>query len=184
MAKKVTEHDALKGVDQLLESLSAEERQRILDWVAMKYKLSNSGASTLAPPPPQHTANGSQGGNSNNVKVKDFIAAKKPDGYYERIACLAYYLEKYEDKDGLKTADIAQANTDAKQSKLPNSTLYVNNATKMYGFLISIGKGKKALSARGEAVVNALPDRAKVQTALTEHPLKRKNSKKKKKTKA
>lgn len=180
MAKKVSEHDVLKIVDLQLEQLSTEERQRIFDWISMKYKISPQAAPSATPGsgvilPLASLPNGT---------VKDFISLKKPDGYYERIACLAYYLERHESKDGLKTADIAQANTDAKQSKLPNSTLYVNNATKMYGFLISIGKGKKALSARGEAVVNALPDRAKVQTALAEHPLKRKNSKKKKKTKS
>src|SRR5689334_19703132 len=103
MAKKVTEHDVLKIVDMQLEQLSAEERQRVFDWISMKYKIgppvalsSTPGSGTILPPA-SLPANGT---------VKDFISLKKPDGYYERIACLAYYLERHENKDGLKTADI------------------------------------------------------------------------------
>lgn len=181
MAKKINEHDALKVVDLQLEQLSPEERQRVFDWISMKYKITPPTASSS---PPGLGAAVPKANLLSNGTVKDFISLKKPDGYYERIACLAYYQEKHENKDGLKTVDIVQANTDAKQTKLPNPSMYVNHAAKTYGFLIPIGKGKKALSARGEAVVDALPDRAKVQTALTDHPLKRRNSKKKKKSKS
>lgn len=176
MAKKVTEHDALKGIDLLLEPLSTEERQRVFDWIALKYKVSTAGSQpngASASVNPKTLV-------SNDIKVKEFIAMKKPDGFYERIACLAYYLEKFESMDGVKTADIVKANTDAKQTKFPNSTVYVNNATQKYGYLISSGQAKKTLSAKGEALVEALPDRAKVEVALEAHPSKKKAKRKKK----
>ena len=185
MAKKVTEHDALKGVDLLLEQLSDEEKQRVFDWIVLKHKVavaSPTGSSTgrgTSTNPPGNTAIPA------DIKIKEFIALKKPEGFYERIACLAYYLEKYENKEGIKTIDITQANTDAKQTKLPDSSVYVNNAAKKeYGLLISIGKGKKSLSAKGEALVDALPDREKVGIVLQEHSSKKKTSKKRKKSKA
>lgn len=179
MAKKVSEHDALKIIDLQLEELSSEERQRIFDWINQKYKLIPSQS------PSNLGTAGSAGKNSNNLNpsgtIKDFIALKKPQGFYERIACLVYYLENVQGVPGVKTADITKANTDAKQTKIPDSSVYVANATKVYGFLISIGAGKKGLSARGEAVVNALPDRDAVKTALDENPLKKKAKKRNKK---
>lgn len=182
MAKKTTEHDALKGVDLLLEALSPEERQRVFDWIVLKYKVSPS--TTGSNPNPGSTTGAGQFTTSqipNNAKVKDFIALKKPDGFYERIACLAYYLEKFDGKDGVKTGDIVKANTDARQTKLPHSTMYVNNATTLYGYLIASGKGKKTVSARGEALVDALPDREKVKAALEAHPIKKRSKNKKNK---
>lgn len=182
MAKKVSEHDALKVIDLQLEDLSAEERQRVFDWISLKYKITSSQPlSALGGAPP--------GGNNNNNNnrlpaggtIKDFITLKKPQGFYERIACLVHYLESVQGVTGVKTVDITKANTDAKQTKIPSSSVYVANATKIYGFLISIGAGKKGLSARGEAVVNALPNREAVKTALEENPIKKKSKKGKKK---
>lgn len=179
MAKKVTEHDALKGVDLLLEPLTPEERQRVFDWIVLKYNAGTSSvqqfgvtAQPIGKPSTEF---------SSDKTVKEFIAAKKPDGYYERIACLAYFLEKFESMDGIKTADIVKANTDAKQTKFPNSTVYVNNATQKYGYLISAGKGKKTISAKGEALVEALPDREKVKAVVEAHPQKKAGNRKKKK---
>lgn len=175
MAKKVTEHDALKEIDLQLEELSPEERQRVFDWITLKYKISPSQAPAPAPnanPTNNFKPNGS---------IKDFVTSKKPVGFYERIACLVYYLENVQGMSGVKTLEITQANTEAKQTKIPSSSVYVANATKVYGFLISVGGGKKGLSARGEAVVNALPNRDAVKTALEENPLKKKPKKKKKK---
>jgi hypothetical protein len=182
MARKNSEHDALKGVDELLAPLTPEEQQRVLDWLAIKYKLTvnkqSAGGSGAGNPSP-----GVGSGNiPKDITVKDFLALKKPIGFYERIACLAFHLERYQGKEseGFKTADITQANTDAKLSKIPDPSVYTANAMKAYGYLISIGKGNKSLSARGEAVASALPDREGVELAHQNHPMKRAKSKKKK----
>lgn len=176
MGKKITEHDALKGIDLLIEPLSAEERQRVFDWIALKYKVSSTGSSTGGQPAGAGASANTQV--PKDIKVKEFIALKRPEGFYERIACLAYYLEKFGNMDGVKTADIVKANTEAKQTKFPNSTVYVNNATQKYKFLISSGQAKKTISAKGEALVEALPDRAKVEAALEAHPSKKRAKKK------
>jgi hypothetical protein len=52
-------------------------------------------------------------------------------------------------------------------SKLTNPAVFVKHATHTYGYLTALGKRKFAISARGEAVVEALPDRAKVDEAHT-----------------
>lgn len=179
MSNKISVHDALKGVDELLEPLTDEERGQIFTWIGIKYKLANLGVQTNSPP----------GGATkkeqqieeeipSNISIKDFIAKKKPDGYYERIACLAYYLEKFEGKDKFKTADITKANDEARLGKFPHSTMYINNAVHAYGFLNASTGGTKVLSARGEAVAEALPSRESVEQALQDHPVKKKAAKK------
>ncbi len=174
MAKKITEHDALKGIDNMLETLSDEERQRVFDWVQLKYKVSSakapiplSGGSFRAESPAFTTGS-----------IKDFLVQKKPIDTYERIACIVYYFEKVQGVEGVKTSQITQGNKDARQAPFSNPAVFVNHAANRHGLLTAIGGRKKALSARGEAVVDALPDREKVNMALTDHPIKRKAVKK------
>lgn len=186
MSTKVSEIDALKGIDEYLEQLTEEERQRVFSFIASKYGLQNSTKAT------NNNSGGSNNSNNNSqnnnsgqnnngdLTIKQFIATKKPDGFYEQIACLAYYLEKHGDLSSFKTKDITKANTDARSSKIPNPSLYVAHTKTTYGFLSPVGGGKLALSARGEALVEALPDRAAVKTALEEHPIKKKSASKKK----
>jgi hypothetical protein len=101
--------------------------------------------------------------------AKEFVTAKKPDSFYERVACLGYYLEKFENLSEFQTSDITRVNTDARLSKMTNPALFVKHAVHTYGYLTSLGGRKFALSGRGEAVVEALPDRAKVEQAHADH---------------
>jgi hypothetical protein len=68
------------------------------------------------------------------------------------------------------TKDITKANSDARLSKLTNPAVFVKHATHTYGYLTPLGKRKFAISARGEAVVEALPDRTKVEEELAANP--------------
>jgi|SRR5882724_7805619 len=167
MIKKMTEIEALKEIDRILSNLQEEEISRIFEWISSKYKinLQKIGSPVISDRPLE---------NNSPLSVKEFITLKKPENFYERIACLAYYLEKYKGIENFKTADITKINQEARLDRLPNPALYVSDATISYGYLSSIGGGKKALSIRGEVLVNALPDRDKVINALLEHPFKRK----------
>ena len=185
MKKKISEHDALKGIDLMIEGLSQEERQRIFDWVSSKYNVvMNDGgkngnpASGRGDVPPKNST-----GISTNLSVKDFLAQKKPQDTYERIACLAFYLEKIKQLDGFKTAELTQANKEARLSNFSNATVFISHAVDRYHYLTRLGKGKKALSARGESLVNALPDRDKVTTVLAENPINKRGAKRNKKKK-
>ena len=170
-----TEFEVLKELDEKFTTLDQDAQQRAIDWIIAKYKLTNKKESG-----PKQQNDSFTPTNKNGLSLKDFLVLKKPNGHYERIVCIAYYLEKTKGLDGCKTIDITTANSEARQPKIPNPALYVNHTANTYGYLISIGNGKKGISARGEALVEALPDREKVEAALKEHPIKKKTAKKSK----
>jgi hypothetical protein len=170
-----TELEILKELDEKFTTLDQDAQQRAIDWIIAKYKLTDKkeGGS-------KQQNDSSNPTNKTGVSLKEFLFLKKPIGHYERIACIAFYLEKNKGLEGCKTIDITNANSEARQPKIPNPALYVNHTANTYGYLISIGKGKKGISARGEALVEALPDREKVEAALKDHPIKKKTVKKSK----
>jgi hypothetical protein len=183
MSTKKNEIEALAEIDGLLEHLKDEERQRIFDYITSKYKLVINNQSSSGPG--SQTSQNNIGSKSNTVvgDIKSFIIAKKPDSTYERITCLVYYLEKVDKMDGVKNTDIVSAVKNARLSPLSNSTVFINHAVSRYKFLTPLGGGKKGLSARGEALVDALPSRENVAAALAEHPIGKISKSKKKKSK-
>jgi len=183
MATKISEFDALKGIDKFLEQLSEKERQRVFNFVTSKYGFTaslNETGQTSGKRAGNQTGNGDQALPA-DLSVKQFIALKKPVGFYEQIACLAFYLEKHHGLPSYKTIEITKANVDARANKIPNPSLYVANTKQKYGFLSPVGGAKVALSARGEALVAALPDREAVKAALEAHPIKKKTTRANKK---
>jgi hypothetical protein len=156
-----SEVDAMRDIDGALGKLDAEAQQRALDWASSKHGLKprgqfDGGGDSRQPtlPQPQRATD-----------IKTFLAQKRPDSFYERVACLVYFLEKFTGQAEVGTKDITKANSDARLSKLTNPAVFVKHATHTYGYLTPLGKRKFAISARGEAVVEALPDRAKVEEA-------------------
>jgi hypothetical protein len=116
---------------------------------------------------------------SKDLTPKQFMAQKKPGNNYERVACLAYYLTNYRDTSHFKTADINKLNTDSAHH-FTNAALFVEHATNTYHYLSAAGGGKKQITVLGEAVVEALPDRDSVKTAIAEYkPARRRGVKRK-----
>jgi hypothetical protein len=105
-------------------------------------------------------------GSAPGQTIKQFVTAKRPETQYERVACLAYYLTHVSNTPEFKTRDITAANTSAAQPKLSNPSQVVGDATKTYKYLSSAGKGAKQITALGEAVVEALPNREAVAAAI------------------
>ena len=64
-----------------------------------------------------------------------------------------------------KTLEISKLNTEAAQLKFSNAAFSVTNAANA-GLLAPAGKGNKQISAIGERVVDALPDREASKAAL------------------
>jgi hypothetical protein len=95
--------------------------------------------------------------------IKQFIAQKRPNNVYQRVACLAYFLTHAANTPHFKTKDISKANTDAAGPKLSNAASFVRDATSKYGYLSAAGKGAKQITVFGEDVVQALPDQEKVK---------------------
>jgi len=179
MAKAVnySEVDAMRDVDGALAKLEPGAQQRVIDWASSKYKLS-ANRTTLDQGAATSQSHLSSSGQGTPRDIKTFLAQKRPGSFYERVACLVYYLEKFDGKTEVNTKDIDKANSDARLSKLTNPTVFVKNATHTYGYLTSIGKRQLALSTRGEAIVEALPDRAKVDEAHGTFPFGKKAGRK------
>jgi hypothetical protein len=108
-----------------------------------------------------------------SLSAKAFMVQKKPSSETERITCLAYYLYKHRGVNAFKTKDISKVNTGAAQSPFSNAAVFARNAAQA-GYLAKAGGGAKQITALGEAVVEALPDREKVKAAIDAHkwPLK------------
>jgi len=156
-----SEVDAMRDIDGAIGQLDADAKQRVLDWAFSKHGLKlrgplDEGGKSSHLPSPQ---------SNRTTDIKMFLAQKRPDSFYERVACLVYFLEKFGNQAEVGTKDITKANSDARLSKLTNPAVFVKHATHTYGYLTALGKRKFAVSARGEAVVEALPDRAKVEAA-------------------
>jgi hypothetical protein len=176
-ASTYSEVDAMRDVDAALSQLESDARHRVMHWA-----LSKHGVEGTADPSRTEVSARISGGDAHRPKdIKSFISTKRPDSFYERVACLVYYLEKFAGQAEVGTNDITKANSDARLSKLTNPAVFVKHATHTYGYLISLGKRKFAISARGEAVVEALPDRAKVEETHSRIPFGRKPRKSAKK---
>jgi hypothetical protein len=174
-----SEVDAMRDVDEALNKLDAEAQHRVLGWAASKYSISQKSSLTtvlsapgLSAPPMQPARN-----------IKEFLTQKRPDNSYERVACLVYHLEKFGGKNEVDTKEIVQANADARLQKMSNPAVFIKHATHTYGYLSSLGGRKFAISARGEAVVEALPDRLKVDEVHSNLPFGRKSKKRSRRNK-
>lgn len=118
---------------------------------------------------------GTLGGNSGRTDAstpKAFMTGKRPTTDMERVTCLAYYLTHHRSTSAFKTKELTDLNIEAAQQKLSNPSATARNAVG-HGFLSLAGGGRKQITARGEAVVDALPDREKVKSALSEHQIRK-----------
>ena len=156
----------MREIDGALTKLDGDAQQRVLDWASSKHRIKLTVDTNGSESPTQAAEAKMQ-----PVKdIKSFLSLKRPASFYERVASLVYYLEKVGAKTEVSTKEITEANSDARLSKLTNPTVFVKHATHTYGYLTPLGKRKFAISARGEAVVEALPDRAKVEEAHERFP--------------
>lgn len=96
---------------------------------------------------------------------RDFIALKSPMTEQERITCLAYYLYKFRKVEKFSSKELRDLNSLAAQPRFNNISYTARDAATT-GYLASVGGGKKTLSALGERIVDAMPDRGKVTDVL------------------
>jgi len=103
------------------------------------------------------------------VIIKQFVAQKRPENVYQRVACLAYYLTHALNTPHFKTKEISKANTDAAAGQFTNPSARVNDATSKYGYLSAVRGGQKQITHFGEQVVEALPNYEQVKQLHTEN---------------
>ncbi|MEW2145288.1 hypothetical protein AB0869_21000 [Micromonospora vinacea] len=163
-----------------LEPLDSNARARAIRWLSEAFNISSPIVPTIATAEAKPEANSGQtftSGSSDrasNPSAKEFISSKRPQSLVERVACLAYYLTHFRNVPHFKTPDIVQLNTEAASHRFGNPSRDVDNADRQNGYIVSAGNGAKQLTVRGEALVDALPDRDAVAAALKEHPHKSK----------
>lgn len=102
---------------------------------------------------------------------KAFLLEKRPKSDVERVACLAYYLTHYRETPEFKTKDVTNLNREAAQPRFGNAAMAVANASHGAQFLVATSGGQKQITTRGEALVEALPERDRVQNALEVNPI-------------
>ena len=185
------ELQAMQATLRALSELEPSEQTRVLAWVAEKLKIErlpgggvggvrDSGALGAGPThaPPADTSGASQSAPAATPKA--FLAQKRPTTDVERIACLAYYLTHGRNTPQFKTRDLTKLNKEAAQPNFTNAALTARNATKPSLYLAQAGGGRKQITTRGEALVDALPDRDRVKVALEANPLARRYRKRQK----
>jgi hypothetical protein len=169
----VKQLEAMKLALTALEPLDEEARERALVWLAETLGV---GGALHAPPGSssklleKHQSDQLDSANITEMTPRQFMAAKKPTTDVERIAALAYYLTYARETLHFKTADLTTLNTEAAGLRFGNASQAANNAMNQNGYLAQAGKGTRQITPRGEAVVDALPDREAVATALAEYP--------------
>lgn len=150
---------------ELLEPLTAEDREHVLRTVSTWLRVGISPVSSSQPSPIRqpNPPEDEKFANRAVLSVKDFIFEKDPATEPERLACLAYYLTHYMETPHFKTVDLTRLNTEAAQRTLSNPAVASSNAIRD-GFFVSAPKaGYKQLSAMGERFVHALPNREAAQ---------------------
>jgi hypothetical protein len=166
---QVDERDVLRIVIDNLHRLSDEARIRILKATATFFGLDSLNVLSRPLTTKVVSSREIEGepnfSNRSAPSPKDFLLQKEPKTEVERVTCLAYYLTYYRDTPHFKTIDISKLNTEAAQLKFSNAAYTVSNAVRA-GLLAPAEKGNKQISAQGERLVDALPNREAVKAVL------------------
>jgi hypothetical protein len=173
---RLLELEAMQKSFKALEPLESDGRRRAMDWLLQAFEMTHvqiptDGFRHGAPTSPRSS---SDTGQDAIMTPKEFLSAKKPQSAVERIACLAYYLDRYRNLNHFKLADLVELNREAAAHKFGNPSRDVSNADLRNGYIVSAGGVTKQITARGEAVVEALPDRDSVKAALQENEFRKK----------
>jgi hypothetical protein len=169
----VGELKAMTAALTALEPLDVDARSRALKWLSEALGVSGAlggKTSSLNTSVNSHRENGGDAADISVMTPKQFMSMKRPTTDVERIACLAYYLTYARDTLHFKTTDLTSLNTEAAGLRFGNASQAANNAMNQNGYLAQAGKGNRQITPRGEALVEALPDREAVTAALAEHP--------------
>ncbi len=180
--KPASEMEALQAVHKALEPLEPETRIKVIRAVCTLLEVNTPLGNSSAQQPGQNNdiqlGGNQQASDLSKLSIKQFIMAKKPKNTYQRIACLAYFLENTNGNSKIDAKALSKANEDAKQTNISNISVFLDHAVRRHNFFSSIKGGKKQLTAFGSSVVEALPDQNKVKEVMAEHKTIKKGHKK------
>lgn len=181
--KEVNELDAIRTAVEALQPLDEEGRRRALGYISDRLNIpaggvlgaGNSGTSVT---PRIHDIPADLAA----MEPKSFLAAKAPQTDVERVTVLAYYLTHARGERHFKTRDLTDLNTEAAGQRFSNTSVAVDNAIRQNGYLAPGPKATRQITARGESVVEALPDREALTAILSAQPKRRRRKQSAKKT--
>jgi hypothetical protein len=174
------EFDAIRIALEVLEPLNEAQRTFAITMILSRLGLSSLQPTGAISSTPQFapSAPGPMGSAGSSLTPKDFLKSKNPATDLERYVCLAYYLTHYRNAQSFSTRDVIKLNAEAFANDFSNAAATATNATRQSKLLSRAGSGKKRITTRGEALVEALPDRTKVKEAQTSGTPKRRKKKK------
>jgi hypothetical protein len=169
--------EAVSTIKEALEKLTPSQRSTANDIVNRLLGGAPGAGAPGAGAPSQGEGQGtsrgaglSQPGKGGATSIKAFLANKKPGTDAEKLACIVYYLSQDTDPPHFKAGDLRKAAT-AAAVRFSNVSMTMMNATRQNGYLVSAGgHHSHQITGRGEALVEALPDREAVKVALDAHP--------------
>lgn len=163
-----------------LEPLDPDERRRAMTWLGetldVELSPSDNGGSGSSASGGSGGQSGEEGGSGPVDDPKKFMAGKEPTTDVERLTCLAYFLTKVRKVQSFKTADLTALNTEAAGHRFSNAATTAKNAVNQNGYLAQAGGGSRQVTALGEKVVEAMPDRDAVKDVLAKAPRRRRRS--------
>ena|SRR6266545_420650 len=150
-----SELKAMEAALSALQSLSPDEQQRVLDWLASRLGLGDP--SSISTRSGSETIVGDSGRGELGT-IKQFLKGKRPDNDVARATVLAYYLTHASEKETFTSADLSKARADAALPSF-NVSRGTRNA-RAAGYLTSTGKcGTDKITYLGESLVEAMPDK-------------------------
>ncbi|WP_305790182.1 hypothetical protein [Symbioplanes lichenis] len=167
---RLQELQAMQVFYDVLEKLGQESRRSAIRWLCEALEVEQ------APAQSEVAAPGAGDPVVPPADPRDFMTQKRPQNQAEKIACLGYYLTTYRGSKFFKSADLTALNTEAAQPKFGNMPRDVDNTERSNGYIVAASNGAKQLTSRGEAVVDALPDRDAVEAARKQNPFKARKS--------
>lgn len=184
---KKSEFEIVSKIISLLENIEKEKQIHILTTVGTWLRIDDSGKPSVGATEQasHYLLDSMKGSGKSSIKFsgrkdlspKQFMLEKQPRTDVERLACLAYYLTHYRDTPQFKTIDLSKLNTEAAQRKFSNATVTAKNAARTRYFVPASKKGHRQLSADGEQIIAALPDREAI-AAIRQRMRPRKTTKK------
>jgi hypothetical protein len=155
------ELEAMRAGLEALLPLDERGRARAVSWIASALGVASSAAA-----PSKGRSGGGPAAPGELGTPKQFLAEKAPQTDIERVTVLAYYLTHALDSPHFETNQLSALNLEAACPKFANVSYSASNALKKAGYLAA-GSGKtRQITARGEALVNALPDREAAKAAV------------------
>lgn len=188
----MTKPDAAKQLKAMEASLAAiriltkDEQVWVLEWLARNLSLESPVAGERREDPHKKTADndradGGGGADAGTPKPKAFMATKAPKTDVHRIVCLAYYLTKFKSTSKFTNKQLTDLAVDAAEPEFSNAAQAIGNAERSK-LLAGAGGKLRQITHRGEVLVDAMPDEAKMKAVSSAMPAGRRKGPKKKRT--